>query len=41
MGGTRPLPETFAAAGIEFDLTAGTLQSLVDDVMAKIRESAD
>ena len=36
MGGTRPLPEIFAAAGIEFDLSATTLQALVDDVLAKI-----
>ena len=37
LGGTKTLPELFAAAGIEFDLSAKTLQALVDDVMAKIR----
>ncbi|MCA8974976.1 MAG: M3 family oligoendopeptidase [Planctomycetes bacterium] len=37
MGGTRPLPELFAAAGIDFDLSAATLQVLVDDVMQQIR----
>ena len=37
MGGTRPLPEIFATAGIHFDLSADRLQGLVDDVMTKIR----
>ncbi|MCR9246268.1 MAG: M3 family oligoendopeptidase [bacterium] len=36
LGGTRPLPEIVATAGIRFDLTAATLQGLVDDVMAQI-----
>ncbi|MFO1076999.1 MAG: M3 family oligoendopeptidase [Planctomycetota bacterium] len=36
MGGTRPLPETLAAAGVEFDLSAATLRRLVDDVRAQI-----
>jgi oligoendopeptidase F len=37
MGGTRPLPELFAAAGVEFDLSAKMLQGLVDDVVAQLR----
>ncbi len=36
LGGTRPLPEIVESAGIRFDLTAQTLQGLVDDVMAQI-----
>ena len=41
MGGTRTLPELFAAAGIEFDLTADKLRELVLDVMAQIKAQAD
>ena len=40
MGGTRPLPEIFAAAEVDFDLTPDTLRGLIDDVMSKIRDSA-
>ncbi len=37
MGGTRPLPETFAAAGVRFDLSPDLLRGLVDDLRAQIR----
>jgi oligoendopeptidase F len=36
-GGSRPLPELFAAAGVRFDLSATMLQGLVADVMTQIR----
>lgn len=36
LGGSLPLPELFAALGVRFDLSAATLQGLVDDVMARI-----
>jgi len=38
MGGTRPLPELFAAAGVKFDLSAAMLGRLVDDVMRQLRK---
>ena len=34
LGGSRPLPELFAAAGVRFDLSAETLGSLVADIEA-------
>jgi len=40
LGGTRPLPELFAAAGAEFDFTARTMGSLmraVEEALAAIR----
>lgn len=37
LGGSRPLPELFAAADIRFDLSPKMLGALVDDVMAQIR----
>ncbi|MEO6597964.1 MAG: M3 family oligoendopeptidase [Planctomycetota bacterium] len=36
LGGSRPLPELFAAANVRFDLSAATLRKLVADVMQKI-----
>lgn len=36
LGGSRPLPELFAAMDVRFDLTVATLRPLVDDVMTKI-----
>ena len=36
LGGTRPLPELFAAADVQFDLSTGMLRGLVDDVMQQI-----
>lgn len=38
LGGSRPLPELFAAAGVQFDLSPAMLQRLVDDVAAQIAE---
>lgn len=36
LGGSRPLPELFAAANVRFDLSPALLQELVADVMANI-----
>lgn len=36
LGGTRPLPELFAAAGVDFDLSPAKLRELVADVIAQI-----
>jgi oligoendopeptidase F len=36
LGGSRPLPELFAAMNVRFDLGASTLQPLVDDVVQQI-----
>jgi oligoendopeptidase F len=36
LGGARPLPELFAAAGCKFDFSEGTLRPLVDAVMQAI-----
>ncbi len=38
LGGSRPLPELFAAAGIRFDFSEDTLKPLVDEVVAEIEE---
>jgi oligoendopeptidase F len=38
LGGTRPLPELFAAAGVTFDLSTTMLGGLVDDVMRQLRQ---
>jgi hypothetical protein len=38
MGGSRPLPELFAAADVEFDLSATMLGRLVADVMKQLRK---
>ena len=37
LGGSRPLPELFAAANVRFDLSPAMLQGLVADVMAQAR----
>jgi oligoendopeptidase F len=37
LGGTRPLPELFAAADVQFDLSANMIRGLVNDVMQKLR----
>jgi oligoendopeptidase F len=36
LGGSRPLPELFAAAGLRFDFSAGTLRPLIEDVRAAL-----
>lgn len=36
LGGSRPLPELFAAAGCRFDFSEKTLRPLIDAVMEKI-----
>ena len=36
LGGSRPLPELFAAMEVRFDLSATMLQELVDDVVQAI-----
>jgi oligoendopeptidase F len=36
LGGSRPLPELFAATGVRFDLGSAVLQPLVDDVLREI-----
>jgi oligoendopeptidase F len=36
LGGTRPLPELFAAAGARFALDAGTLRSVTDLILGHI-----
>ena len=38
LGGTRPLPELFEAAGIRFKFDAQTLRPLVDAVVAELAE---
>jgi oligoendopeptidase F len=38
LGGSQPLPNLFASAGIRFDVDAETLRPLVDAVMAEIRD---
>lgn len=38
LGGSRPLPELFAAMDVRFDLTAPMLHSLVADVMQQIAD---
>jgi oligoendopeptidase F len=36
LGGSRPLPELFEAAGCKFDFSEGTLRPLVEAVMEEI-----
>ena len=36
LGGARPLPELFAAAGCKFDFSETTLRPLVEEVMTQI-----
>jgi oligoendopeptidase F len=40
LGGSRPLPELFAAAGCRFDFAAGTLEPLIAAVMREIASAA-
>jgi oligoendopeptidase F len=40
LGGSRPLPELFAAAGLEFDMGSRLLGRLVDDVMDVLGEES-
>ncbi|MEM1059281.1 MAG: M3 family oligoendopeptidase [Verrucomicrobiota bacterium] len=37
LGGSRPLPELFTAAGIQFDFTAPTIQPLMEEVRDELR----
>ena len=37
LGGTRKLPELFAAANVEFDFSSPKIRSLVADVMQQLR----
>ena len=39
LGGSRPLPELFAAAGVKFDLSAEMLTALVADIESAIAEA--
>ncbi len=36
LGGSRPLPELFAAAGLEFDFSEKTIAPLIDAVVQEI-----
>lgn len=38
LGGARPLPELFAAAGLKFDFTEKTLRPLIEQVMEEIEK---
>jgi oligoendopeptidase F len=38
LGGKRPLPELFEAAGIRFDFSAGTLRPLVDELRGELEK---
>jgi oligoendopeptidase F len=38
LGGSRPLPELFAAAGARFAMDEAPLRGVVDDAMARLRE---
>ena len=40
LGGTRPLPELFAAAGIEFDFSERTLRPLMQAIEQELAEPA-
>jgi oligoendopeptidase F len=40
LGGSRPLPELFAAAGCRFDFSAATIKPLVELVRAELAKSA-
>jgi oligoendopeptidase F len=41
LGGARPLPELFAAAGCRFDFSRNTLRPLIEAVMGKIANAGD
>ena len=36
LGGSRPLPELWAAAGLKFDFSEATLRPLIDAVMNEL-----
>jgi len=36
LGGSRPLPELFEAAGLKFDFSEKTLRPLIEAVMEKV-----
>lgn len=38
LGGSRPLPELWAAAGLKFDFSAHTLRPLIDALRAELRQ---
>jgi len=38
LGGSRPLPELFAAAGARFDFSAGTIAPLMDAIASELAE---
>ncbi len=38
LGGSRPLPELFGAAGVDFDLSTGKLNSLVESVAEQLAD---
>jgi len=38
LGGSKPLPELFAAAGVEFDMSERLMGPLVDAVVQRIDE---
>ena len=38
LGGSRPLPELFAAAGVRFDLSADMLRTLIADIEQSIAD---
>ncbi|MCA9296405.1 MAG: hypothetical protein KC983_07800, partial [Phycisphaerales bacterium] len=37
LGGSRPLPELFEAAGLRFDFSPATMKSLMDDVASELK----
>ena len=41
LGGSKPLPELFAAAGLRFDFGPATVQSLMDAVGAELDRLPD
>jgi oligoendopeptidase F len=41
LGGSRPLPDLFAAAGLPFDFSAATIQPLVEELKATLERLPD
>ncbi len=41
LGGSRPLPALFEAAGLKFDLSAATMKRLIDDVQRELSRLPD
>lgn len=41
LGGSRPLPELWAAAGLKFDFSAGTVRPLIDLVQSELAKLPD